>query len=156
MGERGPVNKRRRLGHVSKAEQAEVVRAAGQVAEAPEPDEDWHPVARRWFESLGRSGQAAFYQASDWETAWVLAESISRELKPQPMVVGKGDAAEIEWVSLPPKGASLAAWLKGFTALLATEGDRRRARVELTRPGLEEAPQDVSELDEYRRRLRSG
>lgn len=123
----------------------------------PRVDSKWHPVAKRWFQSLGESGQAAFYEPSDWATAYVIAEAMSRELNPQPMVVGGGKDAYVEMVTLPPKGASLAAWLKAMTSLMVTEGDRRRLRLELERPGgAEEAPADVSQLDEYRRRLQSG
>lgn len=122
------------------------------VVEVPEADPEWHPVALRWFESLAKSGQSVFYEPSDWLTAFMLAESMSRELKPQTVVDKEGN---VHMVSLPPKGASLAAWLKGMTTLMVTEGDRRRARLELFRPsagGEEDA--DVSELDDYRRRLR--
>jgi hypothetical protein len=141
----------------TKSEIAAAIVAGSQPDKA---DAGWHPVARQWFESLAQSGQSAFYQPSDWATARVIAESISRELKPQPMVVGFGEDAHVEWIERPPKGASMAAWLKGMTVLLVTEGDRRRAQVELERPrpaaGDEEPTADVSELDEYRRRLRGG
>ncbi len=57
---------------------------------------------------------------------------------------------------MAPKGASLAAWLKGMAALMVTEGERRRAGLELQRgpTGVSgEEVGDVSELDEYRERL---
>ena len=105
-GAGGPVPKRsdqrRRRNVPTKA----VTRAAAgaALAVAPEADEGWHPVARRWFESLAASGQAVFYEASDWATAFVLAESMSREFHPQPVTTGRGDDAVMEMVSLPPKG----------------------------------------------------
>lgn len=135
-----------------------VTAAAGAArVTVPAADKEWHPVARRWYLSLRQSGQSAFYQPSDWATAYLIAEAMSRELNPQPMVVGRGDEASVEMVSLPPKGASLAAWLKAMTTLMVTEGDRRRLRLELSRPEEgEEADADVSELDEYRQKLRSG
>jgi len=106
-----------------------------------------------WYESLSKSGQSEGYEASDWSTAWVAAESMSRELQPQPLVV----AGVVEMVSLPPKAATFAAWLKACTALMATEGDRRRMRLELERSGgkPEEAP-GVSKLDDFRSRFGSG
>lgn len=100
----------------------------------PPADDGWHKVARLWYDSLGQSGQSQFYTSSDWATAYALAESMSREFKPQPMLIGKGDDARWEMVELPPKGASLAAWLKGMAALMTTEGERRRARLELEKP----------------------
>lgn len=154
-GAGGPVPKRadRRLGHTSRASRARVTQGAATAnVEVPEADPEWHPVAARWYESIGKSGQACFYEPSDWGAAYLIAESISRELNPRPMVVGHGKDAEIEMVSLPPTAASLAAWLKGMTALMATEGDRRRLRLELERPEPErQGSGNVSWLDSARR-----
>jgi hypothetical protein len=119
----------------------------------PDGDSDWHPVALRWFESLAGSGQSVFYEPSDWATAYLIAESMSVELKPQPVV--DKETGNVEWVRFPPKGASLAAWLKAMSSLMVTEGDRRRARLELERPtpdGEEGGDADVSWLDDARRR----
>lgn len=133
------------------------VETAAGADEVPVPvsDAEWHPVAKLWFDSLERSGQSAFYEPSDWGVAYVIAESISRELSDQPMVVGSGEAAHVEMVKMPPKGASLSAWLKGMTALMVTEGDRRRMRLELerTQPTVGEGDANVSELDIFRQRL---
>lgn len=132
--------------------------APGGEVVVPEPDEAWHPVARRWFESLKGSGQSRFYESSDWGLAFLLAESMSRELHPQPIVIGKGENARVEMFTTPPKGASLAAWLKGMTALLVSEGDRRRAALELQRPqkppadGTAEEDGSVTVLDSWRAR----
>lgn len=155
MGQRGPAPKRsgKRHGHVAKAELAKVDKAPTPWAVTiPPADPDWYPPTIRWYESLARSGQSVFYTDSDWESAWLLADAMSREFKPQPLVVGSGKDARVEMVLLPPKAASLAAWAKIMSGLLVTEGDRRRLRLELERP-VEEAKADVSELDEYRRRL---
>lgn len=121
--------------------------------EVPKPNAQWHPAAKRWFVSLGQSGQAIFYEPSDWAAAYVVAESMSRELKPQ--VVGHTEDGKPIMAAMPPKGASLTAWLRAMTVLMATEGDRRRLRLELQRGSSEEAEPDVSELAEYRRRLKS-
>ncbi len=118
---------------------------------APDPDPEWHPIASRWFVSLGESGQSTFYEPSDWATAAFLAESMSRELKPQPVVSKEGD---VTMVTFPPKAASMAAWLKGATALMATEGDRRRLAVELQRgPVVDEEAGHVEHLTDARLRL---
>lgn len=114
-------------------------------------DPKWHPLALAWYESLGRSGQSRFYEPSDWATAAIIAESISRELKPQTVLDSEG---KVHKISKPPKGAALAAWLKAMTALMVTEGDRRRLRMELQRPQpAGEGDAGVSELDEYRTRI---
>lgn len=120
----------------------------------PEPDERWHPVAKQWFEALAESGQSRFYEPSDWATAYLLAESISRDLKPQVVGVHPETGKPVR-ATVPLKGSSLTAYLRGMTALMVTEGDRRRARLELERPSGEEAPQPagVTALDEYRKAL---
>lgn len=138
--------------------------AAGDPTEAeasgafvpPKANTRWHPVAKRWFGSLADSGQSVFYEPSDWATAYVIAESISRELQPQPVTTGMDQDTGlpiVEKMPMPVKGASLAAWLKGMTSLLATEGDRRRAAIELRRPAPEEGGANVTQLDDIRTRL---
>lgn len=120
MGSRGPAPKREdQRRRRNKREDGLTVRKAPGAAKVPVPraDDSWHPAAKRWYQSLARSGQSAFYEPSDWATAWVLAELISREL------LSGGQLS----------GSALSAWLKGMASLLATEGDRRRAAVELTR-----------------------
>lgn len=155
---RGPVPKREAQRRRQNEPEAPIDRAPGAAeVEVPKPNPKWHPIAKRWFESLARSGQSAFYEPSDWATAELIAESMSRDLKPQ--VVGiKEETGEPVMATIPLKGASLAAYLKAFSVLLVTEGDRRRARLELERPKLggEEEMPDVSELADYRERLRSG
>ncbi|OLT27793.1 hypothetical protein BJF83_17375 [Nocardiopsis sp. CNR-923] len=138
MGERGPVPKRshqrRRRNKPDNDGGGEVTTAPAASTEpppAPSADESWHPIARQWYESLAESGQRHWYEASDWATAYLIAESISRDLSPQ--VVGVTDDGEVVRDTIPLKGASLAAYLKAMSALLVTEGDRRRARAELTR-----------------------
>ncbi len=103
--------------------------------EIPEVPETWHPIARHWFESLARSGQAVFYEPSDWAAAMVIGETLSRELNPQYVAYTDKESGEViaEWITMPIKGASLAAILKGMTALMVTEGDRRRLSIELER-----------------------
>lgn len=97
-----------------------------------------NPIARRWYRSLRTSGQAEFYTDSDWQTAIVAAETLD-------MFLATGRAT------------LLAEFNRMCAALLVTEGDRRRARLELERASArseEEAP-DAANLDEYRRRLRA-
>lgn len=151
----GPVPKRSEQRRRRNKRPQELTKSDG-AAEVPVPEADpeWHPVARQWFESLARSGQSHWYEPSDWATAFVVAEAMSRELNPQPLVVASGKEASIEMVSMPPKSASIAAWLKAATALLVTEGDRRRMSMELQRPVAEEGDDDVAWLDDARLRLR--
>lgn len=133
MGERGPPPKRsserRRRNKESKPTEG---KAAPEVKKPPAAN-DWHPIAKRWFDSLADSGQSDYYEPSDWAMAYVVAESISRDLKPQVVAVPE-KTGEPVFEKVPMKGASLSAYLKAMTALMVSEGDRRRAGIELKRP----------------------
>lgn len=120
MGERGPLPKRsdQRMGHRAKSEAASITHGPSGVVivDAPEADEMWHPMARDWFTSLATSGQATYYQPSDWQVARVWAEVLSRQL-----MADKMSAVMIQ------------AWAASASELLTTEGSRRRGRLELER-----------------------
>jgi hypothetical protein len=155
MGSRGPTPKRsterRRRNKDSKPTKGE---AAPRVV-VPKPDKSWHPIAKRWYQSLAKSGQSEFYEPSDWAMAQIVAESISRDLEEQVVAVPE-KTGEPVYAKVPMKGASLSAYLKAMNALMVSEGDRRRAGVELERAGAAsepEAPAGVVALDEYRREL---
>lgn len=95
----------------------------------------WHPIAENAYWSLAKSGQVIFMEPSDWMTAYALCETLSRELKAKPIVVpgGEGEASTIQWVIQPVNGSVLSSFLKGWNSLMATEGERRRLRIELER-----------------------
>lgn len=125
----------------------------------PPAEEDWHPLARRWYDSLADSGQSVWYEPSDWALAGIIAESMSRDLAPRIVTDDEGNVVLDEdgkpmTRRLPMRGASLAAYLKAMTALLTTEGDRRRLKIELDKAqaGQPEAP-SIPNLDDYRGRF---
>ena len=97
---------------------------------------DIHSAAKKWYRSLKTSGQAEFYTDSDWQTAIVAAEVLDRFFATS-------------------RATLLAEFNRMCTSLLVTEGDRRRARLELERTPAEEEVPDAANLDEHRRRLRS-
>jgi len=139
MGTRGPIPKRsteRRRRNTPAA--GEITKSAGSKrVPVPRADPDWHPLARRWYNALSRSGQARFYEPSDWAFAYSLADDLSYY-----------KSAERR------SGQMLASIYAGMERLLTTEGDRRRASLELERPGeAEEAPAGVTALDDYRAAL---
>jgi len=103
---------------------------AGEV-QIPAPDPDWHPIALQIYEAQTESGQIIWMEPSDLAVLYLLCESISRDLNPQ--VVGITEEGEVVRDTIPLKGASLSSYLKAFAALMMTEGDRRRVRVELER-----------------------
>ncbi|WP_030319603.1 hypothetical protein [Streptomyces flavochromogenes] len=138
MGDRGPIPKRsaerRRR---NKDDGPAIVQAASgpvEVPDLPEPDPSWHDIAKDWYMSLQESGQAAFYQASDWATARYAAELMSRLLS----------------TDRSPNGQLVAALNSVMGSLLTTEGDRRRARIELERQPTGPKLAVVSPLDSYR------
>lgn len=132
---------------------AEVVSSPARGSVAPPAEDGWHPIARRWYESLAASGQSDFYEESDWALAQLTAESISRDLLPQ--VVGVTDDGDVIEREVPIKGASLAAYLKSMTALMVSEADRRRAGIELKRsvPEAEPADPKVTSIAKYRAKV---
>lgn len=144
MGARGPIPERSEARRRrNKDDGPELVKApSGPPAELPtlpEPDADWHPIATDWYLSLRNSGQAAFYQPSDWAVARYAAELMSRLLSSDRM----------------PSGPAIAALDSVMARLLSTEGDRRRARIELERqkPAGRRAPAGVTAIADYQARL---
>jgi hypothetical protein len=136
----GPVPKRsteRRRRNKPEGAEVTTVPAAKQLVQSPPADESWHQIARNWYDSLATSGQAVFYEPSDWATARYVAEAMSRGLQ-QPRF-----SAQL-----------FAAVSSAMTELLTTEGARRRARLEIERGGNDVGkPADVTALDDYRAAL---
>jgi len=140
MGTRGPIPKRsEERRRANKSDGPKLIHApsgapAG-LPDLPEPDELWHPIASDWYLSLRESGQAAFYQPSDWAVARYAADLMSKVLLSE-----RG-----------PNGQLVAALNSVMSSLLTTEGDRRRARMELERQKPAETRlASVSPLDSYR------
>lgn len=108
------------------------------TVEVPAGDPEWHPIARQWYDSLSMSGQHVYYEPSDWAAAWVIAESISRDMKPQYVGMthpapGSQATSEPVYESIPLKGASLTSYMRAFASLMVTETQRRDFRVEVER-----------------------
>src|ERR1700683_73028 len=136
----GPIPKRSdQRRRRNKTTGAAIVKAptSSKAPKAPEADTNWHPIALEWFKSLSESGQAQFYEASDWATARYVAEAMSRNLK-----AGARFSAVL-----------FAAVMSGMTELLTTEGARRRARMELQRTP--EISPSVAMMDDYRRGIKA-
>jgi hypothetical protein len=106
--------------------------AVGLTVEVPPTDLSWHPLAVGWYESLKISGQSQFYEPSDWAAAQVAAWYIT------------------ELVRKPSSVAFSAAW-SAMGALLTTEGERRRVRLEIERQKpVEAVPEGVSDIAAWR------
>ncbi|MEU2674209.1 hypothetical protein ABZ622_36170 [Streptomyces sp. NPDC007164] len=143
MGTRGPIPKRseerRRANKVDGPDLAKALSGApADLPDLPEPDGNWHEIATDWYLSLRESGQAAFYQPSDWAMARYAAELMSRGLKSD----------------RPPNGQYVAALNSVMASLLTTEGDRRRARIELERrQPATKVPASVTAIADYQSRI---
>lgn len=106
------------------------------VVDVPAPDEHWHPIAQELYLSLAESGQSDFYQKSDWILAYSLCEDLSYYKN-----------------SGKRSGQMLQTIYSTMERLLVAEGDRRRVRIELTEPQVEEEDAAVLALADYRAAL---
>lgn len=139
MGARGPVPKRsserRRQNKETKVDTAPAIVAN---VEVPPANPAWHPIALGWYESLKTSGQAQFYEPSDWWAAQYVADAMSRNLKQRQKF----------------SSVLFAAVMSGMTDLLTTEAARRRVRLEIERSGDESGePAGVTAIADYRQRI---
>lgn len=121
---RGPVPKRsdQRLRR-NKPDGPAIVKAAAGPADihAPAEDRNWHISAKRWYRSLKKSGQAIFYEPSDWAYAQLAADLLSQEMRRE-----------------KPRAVMIGQLLSMMDNLLTSEGARRRVRIELIRAGQED------------------
>ena len=132
-------------------ERVDIAQLASMEIEIPVADPDWDPIAIQLWDALKRSGGSIYLEPSDWAVAYLLCESISRDLSDQ--VVGITEHGEVIKEKIPLKGASLNSYLKGFASLMMLEGDRRRLRVELNREkNLEDAAKNdgVTSISQHR------
>src|SRR5699024_9021453 len=138
-GSRGAVPKRSSQRRRRKKEGGEVTSGVSDVVvEQPQHGEERHTLAVDWYTALGNSGQAVYYEASDWAQARIWGEIISRQLR-----------------SEKPNAQMVTAWASGATELMTTEGARRRMRLELEREGPVDEDEDasVTALADYKKQL---
>lgn len=110
------------------------IASGGGAVTVPKPDENWHPVARQLWDALEESGQSQFYESSDWAFAFSLMDDLSYYKRANKR-----------------SGQMLQSIYSAMDRLLITEGDRRRARLQLERHS--EAPAEdprVAIMDRYR------
>jgi hypothetical protein len=151
--------RRRRNGKAVETRSVDIADLIKLEVDIPVACEDWHETAIAMYESLSRSGQAIFYEPSDWMTAYVICEQLSRALKPVPMFDADGaivldSNGDPMMRSIPMPGAAMNSLLKGLASLMVTEGDRRRLSIELERRrgDVEVAPEGVASISQQRQR----
>lgn len=138
MGARGPVPNRSedlsRERDANRGDRPEITKGVLRpVVDVPAPDEDWHPIATNLYLSLATSGQADFYQDSDWAMAYSICDDLS--------FYKKNDFKR--------SGQMLQTIYSAMERLLVTEGDRRRVRIELTEPAQSEEDAALYVLNDY-------
>lgn len=94
------------------------------------------------WDSLGTSGQADFYQQSDWAFAYSICEDLSMYKKP--FVTKDGEEYHKR------SGQMLQTIYSAMSNLLLTEADRRRVRIELESPKEEGEAAEVIAINEYK------
>ena len=113
-----------------------VTKGVARPTSIPEPDPGWHPIALQLWHALAASGQADFYQQSDWALAFSLCDDLSHYKK-----------------SLKRSGQMLQTIYSAMERLLVAEGDRRRVRIELHEPEDDSEPAAVVAIADYKRDL---
>lgn len=137
----GPVPKRTDQRRRANATEIEVSVAPATGVTFPKADPSLHPIAREWFDALGQSGQAAFFEPSDVAQAKLLAYVMSDMLNSDRM-----------------SAQMFASVLTGASELLTTEGSRRRLRIELAKANEGPSEADLAataDMASYRKRLGS-
>jgi hypothetical protein len=87
-----------------------------------------HPLVVDLYESMGISGQAAFFEPTDWQMARVTSYFLDKLLK-----------------SSKPSAQMLDVVNKMLSNLMVTEGERRRLRLEIERAKPPEASNPVED-----------
>lgn len=113
-----------------------VTRGEARPTSVPDVDPHWHPIARRLWDALATSGQADFYQDSDWAFAYSLCEDLSHYKS-----------------SMKRSGQMLQTIYSAMERLLVAEADRRRVRIELHEPEDDAEPAAVLAIADYKREL---
>ena len=132
----GPVPKRseERIRRNADVIETDTVEMIGEV-EIPELGiPDAHPLISDLYASLADSGQAKYYEPSDWEFARILCHFLDKQVK-----------------SSKPSGQLLAVLHSMMTDLLIAEGARRRVRLEIEREQQKAQIYDVA--DRFREML---
>ncbi len=96
----------------------------------PENEAPWHWVVQRFYDDLQRDPARKWMTAADWAATALFCEAISRELSEQIVNVSKEGVVTKDTV--PPKGATLSAFLKLLEHIGVTEAARLRLQKEIT------------------------
>lgn len=101
--------------------------------EAPAPYPWWEATTTEFYLGHVGSVQTQFYEPSDYQLLLMVCEQLDRENKPKPIVTGEGEDQTVTMMRVPMPGSKMTAILKALAELMATEGTRRRLRLEIER-----------------------
>jgi hypothetical protein len=129
----GPIPKRvdQLAGHVAK-DKIESVDKVAMEGEVKQPSLRQFPnmltqnITKAFWESLGQSGQAKYYEPSDWMTALTALHLLDKQLRPYEDKDGKMKVGQVS-------PTMVAAVWQMLTSIAVTEGERRRLRIEVDR-----------------------
>lgn len=111
------------------------------LVDPPDPDAQWHPAAKRLYESMLRDPVRIWMGPAAWAISWVMCENVSREMYPQAIGVVEGgidpDTGEripghVARETVPMKGTTITALLKWAAVNGVHEQDRLALRKEVT------------------------
>lgn len=99
-----------------------------------QPDPDWLDFVRNLWAAALSSGQAGYYQNSDLAILWIACNELDQMLREKGEYRVNRDTGERYYV--PPRRAAMhiKTVMDMLSSLLLTEGERRRARLELDAP----------------------
>lgn len=147
MGTRGPIGKRddERIRRNKTDEPTATVTAIGAV-QIPELGDishngETHSLITDMYESIKESAAVQFYEPTDWQFARLTLYTLNQEL-----IAAQSNGK--------PVGAmKLTAINQMMSALLLTEGDRRRARIEIERAPADQGGTVIEVSDMFAQRL---
>lgn len=157
VASRGPIPKRtevRRRANAS-SDGLEVSRGASMPSAAPEPAPYWHEMALEIYESMCESGQSVYWEQSDYAVLWLMCDQLHALYQPQFLGM-QGDGIGIQkpfYGKRAMTASEIGAIMKTLGGLGATEGDRRRMRIELQKDdgAVRDLPKGVVAFDRARR-----
>lgn len=147
MGSRGPIpdresNLARSRERKGSDEQAAKRGQLQPIAIDWQPDPEWSEFVTQCWEAASASGMADFYQDTDYAELWFICQELDRYTA-QKVNTKTG---ELYYKQSPEMVKAL---LTGLSNLGFTEGDRRRIRIELDAPEVEQASASVVALQLY-------
>lgn len=150
MGQRGPIPKREdeRVRRNLPENPTDTIQVIGTV-QIPELGDvsyegETHPIIIEMYESMKESAAVKFFEPTDWQFARLTMLTLNQEL------------IAARHLGKPIGAMKLTAITTMLSALLLTEGDRRRARLEIERVGNAQGGEVVDVTTMLRQRLAAG